>query len=859
MALIRIRPSETTDPLVSGMDADPDGDGQMNLLEYGFWTNPKIPSAASLPTVETFGDNLVLSFPRVKGVADLNYAVEVSQDLTSWYSGSAYTEEILTIDRGETEIVKVQDRTPMSALERRFMRLRVSSQSIDTGLRLWLDAGQQITKDGSGAVSEWGDASGSSNDASQTTSANQPTWIDDSINGRPIIRFDGQDDKLAAAFSPGTDSFTIFAVAKAAATHENDPESITGTAGTSGQKYLLGAKASGSNAGAGLSLGTNGMAAYEHGDSFMPAVAAFSGTVGNGVLAELQYQSKQPTLFLNGQLVRVGLQSGRLQVFAPSEVGAGEYGAFAGDIAEIMIYNRALSAAERATVESYLSHKYELHIIPEVTISDPQNGSSFDTERINVSGQVVHASALASLVANGTHAFVTGNSFEARNVPLQPGHNTITAVATDIFGHTGSASVSVAQGPAPVDPVTLQVNSTSGFGPLSVTFQTTATVPGDLLEVRYDFNGDGVIDQVAYTLDDLTHLYDQAGDFLPVVTVVTTVGSFSSVGGWFGNLADGIAIHIQAPPEPGNLTSFADPVDLKSTKDGSLYILSKSAAKVTQFDPDGTPVRTIAGIGLNPSGLDVDITGNVFIALTGNHQVVKLKPAGMTFVVDADFHTTGKIGRTDGTAGGATGEFNEPYDVALSPDGQALYVTDRLNHRIQKFSAAGEFLTAIGQSGAETGQLSFPKGISQGSDGSIYVVDSGNHRISRLDADALTATFGAQGDGPLEFQNPTNVSADGSSIYVADTGNNRIVAINRPTREVPRYTSRWVSTGAIILSAPASVAAADTPIEDRVCIADTGNNQIQKFLLPKPSPAPIWIEAKTHLSAGNIETGLERL
>lgn len=855
---LQFAPSENGDPLVSGLTADPDHDSIRNLFEYGLAGNPKVAAMSPLPTVETVNDHLVLGFMRVKSATDLTYVVEVSHNLVNWYSGEAFTEPFSTLDLGETEFVRIQDRTPMSSLGKRFIRLRLTRQPIDTGLRLWLDAGSGVAKDGANLVSAWGDGSGVSNDASQATSAKQPVWIDNAINGRPVLRFDGQNDQLVATLSPGTDNFTVFVVAKTTAAHEIDTEGTTGTAGTSGQKYLFGATTSGANAGAGMSLGTNGISIYENGDSYMPPLAVHSGTVGNGfVLGAFEYEARRPTIFLNGQLVRAGLVSPRPQVFAPTEIGSGAFGAFAGDVAEIMIYNRALGVGERAVVEAYLSRKYALHLIPEVAITDPLSGSSFTTQRVDVHGQVVHASAIDSLLVNGVPALVTGSTFEARNVPLQSGANRITAIATDIFGHIGTATISLVQGPAPVDPVTLQATSTSGFGPLSVTFQASATVAGQILEVRYDFDGDGIVDLVAYNLNPVTRLYSLAGDFFPVVTVVTTAGSFSSVGGFFAQGPGRMTIHIQSPPQQESLTSIANPADVKWTSDGSLYVLARAAAKVIQFAADGTTVRSITGIGLNPTGLDVDSAGQVYVALTGNNQVARLKPDGSTFAFDPLFNTTGKIGRTDGVAGAASGEFNQLYDVAVSPDGQHIYVSDTGNHRVQKFTSAGVFEGEIGQQGNQIGQLNAPKGICASSDGNIYVADSGNNRISVIgSSDTIGDAFGQEGTGPLQFQNPVNVSADSSAIYIADLGNNRIVAIKRPNRVTTEYTFQWSSTGAIVLSNPLSVAAAGTLLEDRIFIADTGNNQIQKFLLPKPSPDSAWTNAKANLATGNTEAAL---
>lgn len=854
---LQFAPSENSDPLVSGLTADPDRDSIRNLFEYGLAGNPKVAAISPLPTVDTVNDRLVLGFTRVKSAIDLTYVVEVSHNLVNWYSGEAFTEPFSTLDLGETEFVRIQDRTPTSSLGKRFIRLRLTQLPIDTGLRLWLDAGARVTKDGANLVSALGDGSGVANDASQATPAKQPLWIDNVINGRPVLRFDGINDQLIATLSPGTDNFTVFVVAKTTAAHEIDTEGTTGTAGTSGQKYLFGATSSGVNAGAGMSLGTNGISIYENGNSYMPPLAVYGGSVGNGfVLGAFEYEARRPTIFLNGQLLRPGLVSPRPQVSAPTEIGAGAFGAFAGDIAEIMIYNRALSADERAIVEAYLSRKYALHIIPEVTITDPQNASVFATQRVDVHGQVVHASAMDSLMVNGVRALVTGNSFEARSVPLAAGANTVTAIATDIFGHIASSSIIITQGSAPVDPVTLQANSTSGFGPLSITFQASATVPGQILEVRYDFDGDGIVDLVAYNLNPVTRLYSVAGDFFPVVTIVTTAGSFSSFGGFFSQFPGRMAIRIQAPPQQESLTSIADPVDVKWMPDGSLYVLARAAAKVIQFAANGTTVRSITGIGVNPSGIDVDSGGLVYVALTGNNQVARLKPSGGTFAFDPLFNGTGKIGRTDGVASATTGEFNQPYDVAVSSDGQHVYVSDTGNHRIQKFTSAGVFETVIGEPGNQVGQFNAPKGISYSSDGNIYVADAGNNRIAVINDDNASAAFGQQGTGPLQFQNPVNVSADSSGIYVADLGNNRIVAIKRPVRFSNEYTSAWTSGGAIVLSGALSVAAAGTLLEDRIYIADTGNNQIQKFLLPKASPDPVWTNTKANLAAGNIEAAV---
>lgn len=122
--------------------------------------------------------------------------------------------------------------------------------------------------------------------------------------------------------------------------------------------------------------------------------------------------------------------------------------------------------------------------------------------------------------------------------------------------------------------------------------------------------------------------------------------------------------------------------------------------------------------------------------------------------------------------------------------------------------------------------------------------------------DSSRQIIGAEGSGPMQFVNPVNVGEDSDHIYVADIGNNRIVALNRPGSGTEEYTSAWVSTGKIALSQASSVAAARTPIDNNIYIADTGNDQVHKYLLPRADPALVWTAARANLIAGNIEGAL---
>jgi DNA-binding beta-propeller fold protein YncE len=86
-----------------------------------------------------------------------------------------------------------------------------------------------------------------------------------------------------------------------------------------------------------------------------------------------------------------------------------------------------------------------------------------------------------------------------------------------------------------------------------------------------------------------------------------------------------------------------------------------------------------------------------------------------------------------GTSGTGDGQFDGPWSVAVAPDG-SVYVVDRNNHRIQKFTSEGVFVTKWGTvaEGTGDGEFGHPNGVAVAPDGSIYVADVSNYRIQKF-------------------------------------------------------------------------------------------------------------------------------
>ncbi|MDX9993054.1 MAG: NHL repeat-containing protein, partial [Anaerolineales bacterium] len=171
-----------------------------------------------------------------------------------------------------------------------------------------------------------------------------------------------------------------------------------------------------------------------------------------------------------------------------------------------------------------------------------------------------------------------------------------------------------------------------------------------------------------------------------------------------------------------------------------------------------------------PRGLAIAPSGDLYVADSRNHRIQQ-------------FSATGQFIRAWGTFSGldvsvaAPGTFNEPWGVAVGPDG-SVYVSDTWNHRIQKFSGSGEFLTSWGVFGlTDTPEALYgPRGLTVDSQGRVFVADTGNKRIVIYDGNGkILGEFGGEGFGPGQLYEPVDVKIDTNGYaYVTDTWNQRI-------------------------------------------------------------------------------------
>jgi uncharacterized protein (TIGR03437 family) len=265
---------------------------------------------------------------------------------------------------------------------------------------------------------------------------------------------------------------------------------------------------------------------------------------------------------------------------------------------------------------------------------------------------------------------------------------------------------------------------------------------------------------------------------------------------------------------PGPSGAFFFPTSVAAAPDGSLYIADTQNSRVRKIDPAGN-LSTVASGLLTPSAVATDAAGNVYIADTGNGRVRKLTPAGENTIV-AGTALPGSAG--DGGPATSASLFL-PGGLAVDAAGN-LFIADVGNNKIRKVTPAGVISTVAGTGtkgfsgdggpapAATLNLLGTHAGLAVDSAGNLFIPDTANNRIRRVDSAGLISTVagngiaGFSGDGSpattAGLNNPTAVALDAAgNLYIADSLNRRIRKVTFPaTSPPPAITSSGVVNGA---------------------------------------------------------------
>jgi DNA-binding beta-propeller fold protein YncE len=213
-------------------------------------------------------------------------------------------------------------------------------------------------------------------------------------------------------------------------------------------------------------------------------------------------------------------------------------------------------------------------------------------------------------------------------------------------------------------------------------------------------------------------------------------------------------------------TAAGRPEGVVILKDGHVVVCDTHYHRVIEFDPQGGEVRRFgregqgAGEFIYPVAVAVDDRERLYIAEYGSNDRVQV------------FTRTGVWVRVFGGFGTQPGQFQRPSGMVWHAG--RVYVADAFNNRIQVFGEDGAFEGVLA-----TPALRFPYDLKLGADSSLYVVEYGAGRVTRLALDGrLLGRYGQSGTGLGEFGTPWGLALpDAGRVLVADTGNRRLVEL----------------------------------------------------------------------------------
>ncbi|MET9130668.1 NHL domain-containing thioredoxin family protein [Streptomyces antibioticus] len=251
---------------------------------------------------------------------------------------------------------------------------------------------------------------------------------------------------------------------------------------------------------------------------------------------------------------------------------------------------------------------------------------------------------------------------------------------------------------------------------------------------------------------------------------------------------------------PAGVASFSEPQGLALLDDGSVVVADTVNHALRRLDLGSGEVTTLAGTGKQwwqgspvsgparetalSSPWDVAVfDGRVWIAMAGVHQLWVYDPADGTVAVAAG---TTNEGLVDGPA--AEAWFAQPSGLAVSADGERLWVADSETSALRWVDRAGVVRTAVGTGLFDFGHrdgaagqalLQHPLGVTVLPDGSVAVSDTYNHALRRYDP-----VTGEVGTLATDLREPSDAVLVGEDVVVVESARHRLTRLRLPEEAV---------------------------------------------------------------------------
>ena len=306
----------------------------------------------------------------------------------------------------------------------------------------------------------------------------------------------------------------------------------------------------------------------------------------------------------------------------------------------------------------------------------------------------------------------------------------------------------------------------SGYNNFSVDASACSDnlTPSSELQVRWDWENDGVWDTPYSTTKSDSHSYATAGTYFILLEVKDNVGLTSAA-----TKQVTLCEYLKWGSYGTGNGQFNYPWGVSIDSFGNVYVADKGNNRIQKFDSSGNFILKWGSYGTGdgqfkyPHGVTVDSSGNVYVADQSNGRIQKFDSSG-------NFILKWGIG-------------GWPKAVAVDSFGN-VFVADAQNNCIQKFDSSGNFMLKWGSPGTGDGQFdaNSPAGVVVDSSGNVYVADTYNHRIQKFDSSGnFMLKWGSPGTGDGQFDLPSGMAVDSSgNVYVAEKDNDRIQKFGMP-------------------------------------------------------------------------------